>query len=132
MYLYGDRKLVCQCLRFSSVSWKGAPSTKENRICGSVNCCVECKVVCTFTFFVQVRCVRKDVTLLPKNINEIHFWMWDIDFMSALMGLYMCMFGWFAMNINVCLCRIQWNLFIMRSLGPWKLPGYIRFLVKSG
>ena len=33
--MYGDRKLVC--LRFSSISWKGAPSTKENRICGSVN-----------------------------------------------------------------------------------------------
>ena len=33
--MYGDRKLVC--LWFSSISWKGAPSTKENRICGSVN-----------------------------------------------------------------------------------------------
>ena len=33
--MYGDRKLVC--LRFSSISWKGVPSTKENRICGSVN-----------------------------------------------------------------------------------------------
>ena len=30
-----DRKLVC--LQFSSFSWKGAPSTKENRICGSLN-----------------------------------------------------------------------------------------------
>ena len=35
MYLYEDQKLVC--LRFSSFLWKGAPSTKENRICGSVN-----------------------------------------------------------------------------------------------
>ena len=36
MYLYGDRKLVC--VRCSSFPWKGAPSTKEKRICGSVNC----------------------------------------------------------------------------------------------
>ena len=27
---------------------------------------------------------------------------------------------------------IQWNLFITRSLGPWKLPCYIRFLIISG
>ena len=26
---------------------------------------------------------------------------------------------------------IQWNLFITRSLGPWKLPCYIRFLIIS-
>ena len=32
VYLYGGRKLVCP--RFS---WKGAPSTKEHRICGSEN-----------------------------------------------------------------------------------------------
>ena len=36
VYLYGDRKLVC--LQFSLFSWKGAPSTKEKCICGSVNC----------------------------------------------------------------------------------------------
>ena len=36
VYVYGDRKLVC--LRFSSILWKGAPSTKEKCICGSVNC----------------------------------------------------------------------------------------------
>ena len=35
VFMYGDRKLVC--LRFSSILWKGVPSTKENRICGSVN-----------------------------------------------------------------------------------------------
>ena len=35
VYLYGDRKLVC--LRFLSFSWKGAPSTKQKRICGSEN-----------------------------------------------------------------------------------------------
>ena len=28
------------CLRFSSVSWKGAPSTKKICICGSVNLAV--------------------------------------------------------------------------------------------
>ena len=27
---------------------------------------------------------------------------------------------------------IQWNLIITRSLGPWKLPCYIRFLLISG
>ena len=27
---------------------------------------------------------------------------------------------------------IQWNLVIMRSLGPWKLPCYITFLIISG
>ena len=27
---------------------------------------------------------------------------------------------------------VQWNLFITRSLGPWKLPCYIRFLIISG
>ena len=27
---------------------------------------------------------------------------------------------------------IQWNLVITRSLGPWKLPCYIRFLIISG
>ena len=26
---------------------------------------------------------------------------------------------------------IQWNLVIMRSLGPWKLPCYIRFLISG-
>ena len=31
-----DRKLVC--LRFSSFSWKGAPSTKENRAVASIKC----------------------------------------------------------------------------------------------
>ena len=35
VYLYGDRKFVC--LRFSSFSWKGVPSTKDKHICGSVN-----------------------------------------------------------------------------------------------
>ena len=27
---------------------------------------------------------------------------------------------------------IQWNLIITRSLGPWKLPCYIRFIIISG
>ena len=27
---------------------------------------------------------------------------------------------------------VQWNLVITRSLGPWKLPCYIRFLIISG
>ena len=27
---------------------------------------------------------------------------------------------------------VQWNLFIRRSLGPWKSPCYIRFLIISG
>ena len=27
---------------------------------------------------------------------------------------------------------VQWNLIITRSLGPWKLPCYIRFLIISG
>ena len=27
---------------------------------------------------------------------------------------------------------VQWNLVITRSLGPWKLPFYIRFLIISG
>ena len=27
---------------------------------------------------------------------------------------------------------LQWNLVITRSLGPWKLPCYIRFLIISG
>ena len=47
-HLYGTCNFSTQCIcmgtgsllvyRFSSFSWKGAPSTKENRICGSVNC----------------------------------------------------------------------------------------------
>ena len=47
-HLYGTFKYSTQCIcigtgsllvyRFSSFSWKGAPSTKENGICGSVNC----------------------------------------------------------------------------------------------
>ena len=28
--------------------------------------------------------------------------------------------------------QIQWNLVITRSLGPWKLPCYIWFLIISG
>ena len=44
-------------------------------------------------------------------------------------------------NISVLLCLalsvrrknvVQWNLFITRSLGPWKLPCYNRFLIISG
>ena len=33
---------------------------------------------------------------------------------------------------EIFISKIQWNLFITRSLGPWKLPCYIRFLVISG
>ena len=28
--------------------------------------------------------------------------------------------------------KIQWNLVITRSLGPWKLPCYVRFVIISG
>ena len=46
-HLYGTFYFSTPCIcmgtgsllvyQFSSFSWKGAPSTKENRICGSVN-----------------------------------------------------------------------------------------------
>ena len=36
---------------------------------------------------------------------------------------------WYTNNKK--LCTIQWNLVITRSLGPWKLPCYIRFLIIS-
>ena len=35
-------------------------------------------------------------------------------------------------NTSTALIFIQWNLVITRSLGPWKLPCYIRFLIISG
>ena len=35
-------------------------------------------------------------------------------------------------NIYAMGVIIQWNLVITRSLGPWKLPCYIRFLIISG
>ena len=40
--------------------------------------------------------------------------------------------GWMYLFVWVAMClHVQWNLFITRSLGPWKLP-YIRFLVILG
>ena len=37
-----------------------------------------------------------------------------------------------SFNLDSLKILIQWNLFITRSLGPWKLPCYIRFLIISG
>ena len=34
--------------------------------------------------------------------------------------------------INILFGRVQCNLIITRSLGPWKLPCYIRFVIISG
>ena len=56
VYLYGD--LVY--LRFSSFLWKSAPSTKEKRICGSINC-----------FPVLPRRVMH---FLPRNQNCLFFY----------------------------------------------------------
>ena len=44
-----------------------------------------------------------------------------------------CEDGLISYEMKICLVNlIQWNLFITRSLGPWKLPCYIRFLIISG
>ena len=85
-------------------------------ICSSRCCCCCCTCCCCWTWGCQ-----------------------GADWMDCwVITSWMIACCWASFSFCCCMAAserkmiIQWNLFITRSLGPWKLPCYIRFLIISG
>ena len=83
MYLYGDRKFVC--LRFSSVSWKGVPSTKEKRICGSVNLFIFLLWLYVCKYDVCKRIVHFPLVLAVTTCWSSPLWHPTIEWLSIVL-----------------------------------------------
>ena len=111
VYLYGNRKLVC--LWFSSFSWKGAPSTKENCICGRVNSVVSSLSLhaykwstvtnCLFSCEICVSCFMRGVLYLLGS-------MWVVS---------LRMLGVFTSSCSKWICiKRSTSLFVINTYKP--------------
>ena len=132
-HLYGTFNFSTQCIcmgtgswfvyRFSSFSWKGAPSTKENSICGSVNW-KDIKLSVNATGCIRKLFILNSEYNLQNHYSTTHSFLCILIYRGEVnISVKMCFHIGFSSHLHLCepgLFLYIWNIYFGLNIA-WKL-----------